>query len=128
MQGCCPEKYIVSPVTISTAAGAGRARLILGQAGEGRAGAGAFAQAMRAVEAFDGFGVEVEPGTLLQDRPVPFHAKGLEFSQDLPGGAGSSTRQVEIFDAYEPLASMGARVEVAADRGHQRAKVQGTAG
>ena len=83
---------------------------------------------MRAVEAFDGFGVEVEPGTLLQDRPVPFHAKGLEFSQDLPGGAGSSTQQVEIFDAYEPLASMGARVEVAADRGHQGAKVQGTAG
>ena len=78
-------------------AGAGRARLILGQAAEGRAGAGAFAQAMRAVEAFDGFGVEVEPGTLLQDRPVPLHAIGLERG-------------------------------LAADRGHQGAKVQGTGG
>jgi hypothetical protein len=83
---------------------------------------------MRAVEAFDGFGIEVEPRALLQDRSVPLHAKGLEFSQDLPGGAGSGTRQVEVLNAYEPLAAMRARVEVTADGGYQGAKVQGTAG
>ena len=54
-------------------AGAGRARLILGQAGEGRAGAGAFAQAMRAVEAIDGFGVERRTGRSAAGpaRPTP---------------------------------------------------------
>ena len=83
---------------------------------------------MSTVEAFDGIGVEVEPGALSQDRPVPLHAKGLEFSEYLPGGSGSSTRQVEILDAHVPLACMSARIEIAADRGYQGAKMQGSAG
>ena len=71
---------------------------------------------------------DLEPGTLAQDGPVPFHAEGFEIGQDLVGRAGARAWRVEVLDADQPLTRMRARIEVAADGGNQGTEMQGTAG
>ena len=44
------------------------------------------------------------------------------------GAAGDHARRVEVFDAHQPARAVGARVEIAADGGQQRAEVQRSGG
>ena len=68
--------------------------------------------------------VEFRAGALADDRPVPLESEGVERPKDRIGGAGYLARPVDVLDANEPCAALRARIEVAADRRQERARVQ----
>ena len=51
-----------------------------------------------------------------------------QLPQDGLVGAGLAPRCVHVFDAHQPLAAMGARIQPAGQRGHERAGVQRAGG
>ena len=57
-------------------------------------------------------------------RLVGTQAAARELREDRLGRAGDVARRVEVFDAHQPAAAVGARVEPRGERGDQRAGVQ----
>jgi len=71
------------------------------------------------------FGViEIQALALDEYFAIPCEAEAFEGAQDFVGGAGKRPRLVDVLDAQQPLATVGAGVEIAADGGDQRTKVQ----
>ena len=68
--------------------------------------------------------VQVLAAALPDDFAVGRHAQARQQVEDLLGGAGDAAAFVDVFDADQPRAPMGARVEIAGQRGHERAGVQ----
>jgi hypothetical protein len=48
----------------------------------------------------------------------------LQLAQNRTGGAGDFTRRIDIFNAYAPDTVVRAGLQVAAERGNQRAEVE----
>jgi hypothetical protein len=63
--------------------------------------------------------IRFAPRALPQDFTVPFEAERLEHAQLFVGAPRHHPRGVEILDAHQPACAVGARVEIAADRGEQ---------
>lgn len=67
-------------------------------------------------------------GALPNGRRIPVQAQGLQLLQDQVIRPGHHARPVDVFDAQQPAPVMGARIQEAGQRGHQRAGMQGPAG
>src|SRR5688572_13827850 len=65
---------------------------------------------------------------LAQDGSVPVQPERLERAQDLVSRAWPLAGRVEVLDAHQPAARLRPRVEIAADGGHERTEMEGTAG
>src|SRR6266704_5362500 len=63
---------------------------------------------------------------LEHDFPVPFEPIRLEHLENRLGSPPSLTRPIEILHAHQPSSPVPARLEVAADRGDERAEMQQT--
>ena len=48
----------------------------------------------------------------------------FQLAQDSICGTGNFTRRVDIFNAYQPATLPGASLQIAAERGNQRAKMK----
>ena len=59
---------------------------------------------------------------------MPLEAEGLERAKHLIRAPRHHARRIEIFDSQQPVRAVCARIEIAADRGEQRAEMQGTGG
>jgi hypothetical protein len=59
---------------------------------------------------------------------VPMQSAGFQRAQDVVRGAGQAARRIEIFHAQQPAAAVMLGVEVAAQRGDQRAEMQRAGG
>jgi hypothetical protein len=70
--------------------------------------------------------IEIQTPALDDDLAIPLKAEAFKRPQDAVGCARAAPRLVDVFDAQQPFAAVGARVKVAADCGDQRAEVQRT--
>jgi hypothetical protein len=66
----------------------------------------------------------IQPPALEQDLAIPLKAKGFEGPQDRVGGARQCPWLVDVLDAQEPFAGIGAGVKVTTDCRHQRTEVE----
>jgi len=71
--------------------------------------------------------VEIEASALDEYIAIPFESESGQRAQDGIGRTGHGARLVDVFDTQQPLAVVGPRVEIAADRSDQRTEVQGAA-
>lgn len=55
---------------------------------------------------------------------VPVQTVMFQLAQDSFCGTGNFTRRVDIFYAYQPATLPGASLQIAAERGDQRAKMK----
>lgn len=63
-------------------------------------------------------------GALVEDRAIPGEAEGFERGEDGVGGAGDAAGGIDVFHAEEPLAVVGAGVEVTGNGGDEGAEVE----
>jgi hypothetical protein len=89
--------------------------------GELQAAAGTFEQQASCPQPLQGRGVVAQAMALTDDFAVPLEAEGVQRGEDPPGGTGNFARPVEILQAQQPAAAVGAGVEKARGRGVQRA-------
>jgi hypothetical protein len=68
--------------------------------------------------------VQMLAAALPHDLAVGIHAQPVQQVEDLPGGAGHAAALVDVFDADQPGAAVGARIEIAGHRRDQRPGVQ----
>ncbi|KAF1858364.1 hypothetical protein Lal_00014870 [Lupinus albus] len=68
--------------------------------------------------------VQMLAAALPHDLAVGRHAQALQQVEDLFGGAGHAAAFVDVFDAHQPGALVGARIEIAGQRGDERPGMQ----
>ena len=66
----------------------------------------------------------VESRALEQSRLVRVQPQSQQVIQDPLGAAGNLSRRINVFDADQPLAPNGLRLQITGQRGDERAEVQ----
>ena len=65
---------------------------------------------------------------LINDLFIPVQPISFQRAEDIIGSPFDGARDVQAFDAYQPLSLMMFGVEIAANGGYQRTEVEGAGG